>query len=92
MPPPAAVIELLEFIEPDDEVMDACRSLKAGGHLLAVDDYVHRPVMDPLVGLADVVKVNFRDSDPEEQREHVRRVGGKRPRLLAEQIEDLERV
>ena len=70
LPPPSAVIELLEVIEPDDEVMDACRlAQRAGGHLLAVDDYVHRPGMAPLIDLADVVKVNFRDSDPEEQRD-----------------------
>ena len=87
LPPPSAVIELLELIEPDDEVMEACRTLKAGGHLLAVDDYVHRPEMEPLIDLADLVKVNFRDSDPDEQRQHVRRVAGDRPRLLAEQIE-----
>ena len=87
LPVNTAVIELLETIEPDPEVVEACRKLKGQGYLIAADDYVHRPGLEPLLDLADIVKVAFRDADPEEQAHNVRRVAGDRPKLLAEQVE-----
>lgn len=90
LPEDGAVVELLETVEPDDEVLAACRRLKQTGHLIAVDDFVHRPGLEPLLEVADIVKVAFRDADPAEQCGHVRRVAGDRPRLLAEQVETRE--
>lgn len=90
LPPDATVIELLETIEPDREVLAACRHLKQNGYLIAVDDFVHRPGLEPLLEVADIVKVAFRDADPAEQFGHVRRVAGERPKLLAEQVETRE--
>jgi EAL and modified HD-GYP domain-containing signal transduction protein len=87
LPAKSTVIELLETIEPDPDVVAACRKLKEQGYMLAADDYVHRPGLEPLIELADIVKVAFRDSDPEEQAANVRRIAGDRPKLLAEQVE-----
>jgi len=54
------VVELLENIEPDAEVVDACRRLKSEGYLLALDDFVDTPDWAPLIELADFIKVDFR--------------------------------
>lgn len=81
------VIELLETIEPDDEVVDACRRLKENGYLLALDDFVDTPDWEPLVALADFIKVDFRLTTPAEQRALAARYAGKKLRMLAEKVE-----
>ena len=54
---------------------------------LRLDDFVYRPALDPLIPLADIIKIGFRDSDPAEQVQHVRRVATHGPTLLAEMVE-----
>lgn len=55
-----------------------------------MDDFVYRPALDPLIPLADVVKINFRATNPGEQADHVRRLSSDEPRLLAEMVETAE--
>lgn len=59
LPRDRVVVELLESVPPDVEVVEACRSLKEAGYLLALDDFVYREELDVLVDLADIVKVDF---------------------------------
>ena len=49
LPVRRTVVELLETIEADPQTVAACRDLKRAGYELALDDYVDRPSMDPLV-------------------------------------------
>lgn len=89
LPVDVATIELLETIEPDDEVVAACRALKKAGFLLALDDFVFRPEFAPLLDLADIVKVDFlvtRDA----ARGEMMRLLPRRIRLLAEKVETQE--
>ncbi len=58
------VVELLETIEPDPEVVAACRDLKDAGYPLALDDFVDRPDYAPLIELADFIKVDFMATGP----------------------------
>ena len=87
LPADSLVIEVLEDIEPDPDVLDACRELKQNGYMLALDDFIYRPGMDPLIALADIVKIRMGETDLEEQRNHVRRVASDGPKLLAEKVE-----
>ena len=89
-PAESVVIELLETIDGDREVVDACRELKRQGYILALDDFVYRSSLDPLIPLVDIIKIGFRDSDPAEQVQHVRQVATHGPRLLAEMVETRE--
>ena len=52
------MIELLESVEPDDEVVRACERLVSQGYALALDDFVNRPAYEPLLQLASVVKID----------------------------------
>ena len=81
------VVEILETIEPDDAVINACRRLKHDGYLLALDDFVETPAWTPLVKLADFIKVDFRLSSPEEQRALANRHRPHGIRMLAEKVE-----
>ncbi len=80
------VVELLETIEPDPEVVAACRDLKDAGYPLALDDFVDRPDYAPLIELADFIKVDFMASGPEERRRLAERYGSN-AHMLAEKVE-----
>ena len=51
------VIELLETVEPDAEVIEACRKLRKQGYQLALDDFVFRPGCERLLEVADLIKI-----------------------------------
>lgn len=59
LPKDRAVIEVLESVEPDEEVIAACRAVKRSGYRLALDDFVLRADYEPLIALADTIKVDF---------------------------------
>lgn len=58
LPPQITVIELLETIEPDAEVISACRKAREQGYLVALDDYILDPKFAPLMPHLDVLKVD----------------------------------
>jgi EAL and modified HD-GYP domain-containing signal transduction protein len=81
------VVEILETVKPDPEVMESCRFLKQEGFLIALDDFVDTPDLEPLIKLADIIKVDFRVTDEEKQYELAMRYAGKGIRMLAEKVE-----
>jgi len=87
LPPAATVLEILETLEPTPELVEACRKLKARGFRIALDDFVWRPELDPLVELADVIKVDFTLSDAAERSWLINRLGRKDLLWLAEKVE-----
>ena len=44
-----AVVEILETIEPDVEVLGACRRLKDLGYTIALDDFVDAEKFQPFI-------------------------------------------
>jgi c-di-GMP-related signal transduction protein len=89
-PRDSVVAEILETIEPDEEVIEACRRLKQAGYLIALDDFVDTPVWAPLVELADFIKVDFRITTRMEQCALAARYATKGIRLVAEKVETPE--
>src|SRR5262245_18272939 len=87
LPRNRVVVELLEWIEPDDEVLAACRRLKKAGYMLALDDFVERPHDAALVAMADFVKVDFRLSAPDCREQLARKFARRGIRMLAEKVE-----
>jgi c-di-GMP-related signal transduction protein len=87
LPARDVVIELLESVEPDEEVLAACRRLKAAGYRLALDDYTDHPAYAPLVAMADVLKVDVLVTSPDARAELCRKYRSDRRRLLAEKVE-----
>jgi c-di-GMP-related signal transduction protein len=87
LPPTQTVIEVLETVEPDDEVVAACQRLKGRGYTLALDDFVSAPKWEPLLALADIVKIEFRDGEPVVGSKEARRLRRLGLTLLAEKVE-----
>jgi len=92
MPSGMTVLEILEDIEPSRLVIDACRRLKASGFRLALDDFVWRPGIEPLVEIADYIKVDFCVLDRRERRRLLDRLSGATVALVAEKVETQEQV
>lgn len=84
------VIELLENILPEKAIVDSCKAMKKKGYLIALDDFVFVEDYRPLVELADIIKVDFMATSPEERKNIVKKLGNGRIRFLAEKIETLE--
>ncbi len=87
LPHERTVIELLETIEPDPEVIAACQQLKQKGYRLALDDFLDRPDYEPLVRLADIIKVDFQQTQGEPRRRLSQRLAAQGIPLLAEKVE-----
>jgi EAL and modified HD-GYP domain-containing signal transduction protein len=87
MPPSSVVIELLEDVQPDDEVESACEDLVHAGYALALDDFVWGPEYRRLLELATIVKVDVLDQPAEKLDEVAQRVAPYDVRLLAERVE-----
>jgi EAL and modified HD-GYP domain-containing signal transduction protein len=81
------VVEVLENVEPDAEVVEACRKLKDEGYQIALDDFVFTEDYWDLIDLADIIKVDFMVSPPEERRQYAREFIPRGLALLAEKVE-----
>ena len=87
LPASMTVLEILENLEPTPDLIDACRRLKASGFRLALDDFVWRPEIQPLVELADYIKVDFAVNGAREREILLRQLRGATVALVAEKVE-----
>ena len=87
LPKDSIVVEILEDVEQDPEVFDACRALKQRGYMIALDDVVCDDWDNPLVGFADIIKVDFRGSDARTKAALPGLMAARKIKALAEKIE-----
>lgn len=92
LPAERIVVEILETVRPTDEVVRSCRELRRAGYVLALDDFVDSPEMQPLVDLAQFLKVDFQLSDQNARENIARRYHGTGISLLAEKVETQEEL
>lgn len=62
LPKDQVVIEILERVEPNEKIIEACKKLKEKGYILALDDFVleqYTKEYMPLIEIADIIKVEF---------------------------------
>ncbi len=87
LPSGMTVLEVLENLELTPELIGACRDLKVAGYRLALDDFMWKPGIEPLVELADYIKVDFSLTDAGERRTLLQRLSGFTLSLIAEKVE-----
>jgi c-di-GMP-related signal transduction protein len=88
LPPESTVLEILETVQPDPELIKACVALRAMGYRFALDDFLPRRDMQPLVDIASYIKVDFRLSNATQRDEIQALARGSGAVLLAEKVED----
>ncbi|MBS4196195.1 EAL and HDOD domain-containing protein [Lederbergia citri] len=91
--PNEIVVEILETVEFTQELVVICKELKSQGYKIALDDFVlnkENPFSYPLLELADIVKVDFRETTAQTRKiiEYISRHYNYK--LLAEKIETEE--
>lgn len=84
------VIELVERIAPTTEFINSVRVLKARGFRFALDDFEFTPAWEPLIALADVVKVDILLCDLPKVRAQMFRLRNYKLQWLAERVETQE--
>jgi EAL and modified HD-GYP domain-containing signal transduction protein len=87
LPKEQVIIEILEPIEPDTEVLAACRKLKASGYAIALDDFVYAEKFQPFVDFANIIKIDFQLTSPSERQQAVPKFARRGLELLAEKVE-----
>jgi EAL and modified HD-GYP domain-containing signal transduction protein len=87
LPSAQTVVEILETVPPDEQVFSACRRLKQAGYLIALDDFRVDDPREPLIELADIVKVDLRATSSEQSAALAKRYGNRGRRMLAEKVE-----
>lgn len=84
-------VEILETVEPDEEVLDLCYQLKSLGHMIALDDFEETAYPPETIGrlydLADFVKIEVRVSTGEIGARLKKHANRKRIKTVAEKIE-----
>ena len=84
------MVEILETVPADDLVVAACRRLKEAGYTIALDDFAVNDPREALTELADIIKVDLRDTSAADAAAMVKRYGPWRCRMLAEKVETRE--
>ncbi len=92
LPRDKIVVEVLETVEPTEEMVAVCRKLRQEGYLLALDDFVFHPRFEPLIALADLIKIEYQAYTPNQHKLLLTNFRRHYPRLqfLAEKIETRE--
>ena len=59
LPPDRVVVEVLETVQPNAAVVDACKTLKTAGFCIALDDVSSYRAVAPLLPYADYAKIDL---------------------------------
>ena len=86
LPKEFTVIELTEDVEPDAEVLAAVRAMREQGYRIALDDFRPGSRMDPLIELADLIKIEMH-TPKAEQEVMLREFRARGIRMLSEKVE-----
>ena len=90
VPRTQVVLEVLEDVEPDDDVLAGLRDLRRRGFKIALDDFVYREELEPMLTMADIVKVDVLGLDEPQIRAKFDLLKPYGTKLLAEKIETRE--
>ncbi|WP_160672905.1 HDOD domain-containing protein [Clostridium sp. C8-1-8] len=88
LPKETVVVEILEDVELTDDVITACKKLKNKGYTIAVDDFANDRDITPLIGMLDIVKVDFSLTTEEQQKEICSTFKKLGIKVLAEKVEN----
>lgn len=89
LPVELTVVEVLERVDIDGDVIEACRKLREKGYIIALDDFVFNESYLPLLDIAHIIKIEFPVVEYDVQRELIKKYKSK-IRFLAEKVETRE--
>ncbi|HIF10767.1 MAG TPA: HDOD domain-containing protein, partial [Sneathiellales bacterium] len=87
LPHDRVVLEILEDVNPDEEIIKSVKELSKLGFKIALDDFVWGSEWVPLIEIADYIKIDIMAMERPEVEELVEQLKPYNCRLLAEKIE-----
>jgi EAL and modified HD-GYP domain-containing signal transduction protein len=91
LPANKVILEILETVQPNEEVLARVRELKELGFKFALDDVIgHSEQVSKLIDLVDVIKVDLKGVSHEELTRLATSLRGGHQKLLAEKVETVE--
>jgi len=84
------VVEILESVQPTEEVVNACRDLVEGGYTLALDDHDFNNKWDDVSDLIEIIKIDVSHYPKEELEQRVQSLSLSNKLLIAERVETHE--
>jgi len=88
--PEKMVIEMPESFHANQELIGKLRELKENGYTIAISGYKYDSKYDKLMDYVDILKVDFLNTTPEQQKEAIEANRERNVRLLAEKLETRE--
>jgi c-di-GMP phosphodiesterase len=90
LPPDRVVLEVLETVEPDPPLIERLRQLRRKGYRIALDDFVCNERYQPLLAVADEVKIDVLAADWQEIERALEIIRKYPVKLIAEKVETRE--
>lgn len=90
LPAGKVVLEILEDVQPTPAVLQRVQQLRGQGYSFALDDFVYKPEMEPLIAEVAFIKFDVRALGMREFESQLRLLRGRGPALLAEKVETRE--
>ncbi|HPX61899.1 MAG TPA: EAL domain-containing protein [Deltaproteobacteria bacterium] len=90
LPRQQTVLELLEFIDLDEQVIERCMELKELGFQLALDDHEFSEEHQNIYEVIDIVKIDILQTGMEDLPRVVAGLRGSKVKILAEKVETFE--
>jgi c-di-GMP-related signal transduction protein len=81
------VVEILEDVQPVKDVIEACQEIALNGYIIVLDDFFYKPTLEPLIEVADIIKIDVQATPLAEVGEVVKKLTAKGVDLLAEKVE-----
>lgn len=87
--PPASLVVQIHEPSPDNAIVEACARLKQKGYLIALDDTKMQAGCEPLLELADIIKIDYRSIPGPERRALLSGLKQYKAKLQAEKVETM---
>ncbi len=81
------VVEILEDVQPERDVIEACQEIALNGYIIVLDDFFYKSSLEPLIEVADIIKIDVRATPLEEVGDLVKNMTERGVDLLAEKVE-----
>lgn len=90
MSPKSVIVEILENVEPSEDIIEACKKIKALGYKIALDDFVFDIKYKDIIELADIIKVDFITTKGYKRKAIIDNIKSNNIKFIAEKVETLE--
>ncbi|KTD62480.1 EAL and HDOD domain-containing protein [Legionella shakespearei] len=88
LPKERIVIEVLETVKIDQNLIKNLIALNKLGYKIALDDFIYRDELKPLIEIADIIKIDVLNLNKDQIARQLDPLSHFRGKLLAEKIED----